>query len=100
MTDPTIAKRLVYYIGGYEPMPPAWTHARFVREIARFERAWSATASVSEMSVESDQATWNVITTGPNWRVETCCHLMRWDDIMAEYARRPVWRRIPLALLA
>lgn len=100
MTDPTIATRLVYHIGGYEPLPPAWVQARFVRELRRFERAWSVTASVSEMTVETDQAAWNVITSGPNWQVETRCRLVRWDDVMAEYARRPMWRRIPLALLA
>lgn len=100
MTDPTITTRLVFHVGGYEPNPPDWVHARFVRELRRFERAWSATASVSEMMVETDQARWNVTTAGPNWRVETRCRLVRWDDVMADYARRPEWRRIPHALLA
>jgi len=100
MTDPTIKTRLVFHVGGYEPMPPAEVHARFVRELRRFERTWSATALVSEMTLETDQAAWEVITAGPNWRVETRCHLVRWDDLMAELARRSVWQRIPLGLLA
>jgi pimeloyl-ACP methyl ester carboxylesterase len=100
MTDPTIKTRLVFHIGGYEPMPPAEVHARFVRELRRFERTWSATASVSEMTLETDQAAWEVITAGPNWRVETRCHLVRWDDLMAELARRPAWQRVPPGLLA
>jgi hypothetical protein len=100
MTEPTIATRLVYHIGGYEPMPPANVHARFVRELRRFERTWSATASVSEMTLETDQATWKIIAAGPNWRVETRCHLVRWDDVMAELGRLAMWQRVPLSLLA
>jgi hypothetical protein len=75
-------------------------HERFLRELSRFERTWSVTASVSGIAIEADQAMWNVVTSGPNWQVETQCRLVRWDDVMAEYGRRPAWQRIPLGLLA
>jgi hypothetical protein len=100
VTDPTIRTRLVFHIGGFDPKPPIRMHGRFVRELRRFERTWLATASVSAIAVETDQAVWNVVTSGPNWRVETRCHLVRWDDIMEELGCRPAWRRIPHGLLA
>ncbi len=98
--DPIVATRLVFHIGGYDPMPPARIYGRFVRELHRFSRTWSATVSVTEAVLETNQAAWSVFTTGPNWRVTTCYRFMRWDDVMAEYGRQPVWQRIPLGLLA
>jgi len=41
-----IAKRLVFHLGGYDPITPyIVAQRRFVREQARFERTWSAKAS-------------------------------------------------------
>jgi hypothetical protein len=100
VTDLITKKRLAFHIGGYDPSPPVKVHERFSRELGRFERTWSVTASVSPITIEADQAMWNVVTSGSNWQVETQCHLVRWDDVMAEYGRRPAWQRIPLGLLA
>ena len=100
VTDPTIRTRLVFHIGGYDPKTPVMMHERFVRELRRFERTWLATASVSGMTVEPHQVVWKVVTSGPNWEVETQFRHVRWDDVMAEYGRRPVWQRIPLGFLA
>jgi hypothetical protein len=92
--------RLAFHVGGYDPDPPVMVYQRFLRELRRFERTWSVTASVSGIIIEADQAMWNVVTSGPNWQVETQCRLVRWDDVMAVYGRRPAWQRIPLGLLA
>jgi hypothetical protein len=101
MTNPIIAKRLVFHLGGYDPsMPPEGVHRRFERELRRFEGTWSVAASVSEADVGADEAAWGVITTGPNWRVETRYRFVRWDDVMATLGRQPVWRRIPFGLAA
>lgn len=100
MAGSIIAKRLVFHIGGYDPVPPEKVHRRFVRELRRFEDTWSVTASVSKLEIGADVAVWSVTTTGPNWRVEARCRLVRWDDVMAEYARRSAWLRVPLGLLA
>jgi len=101
MTDPIIAKRLVFHVGGYDPMPPQAVRRRFVRELQRFAGTWSASiASVSEAEVGADEAAWRIVTSGPNWRVETDYRHVRWDDIIEAARRRPTWRRVPLALLA
>jgi hypothetical protein len=101
MTSPLISKRLVFHIGGYDPyMPPEVSHRRFARELQRFERTWSAKATLSSPAIAADKVTWDITTTGPNWRVETRYCLVRWDDIIGSFARRPSWVRIVLGQLA
>jgi len=100
MTVPLITKRLIFHFGGYDPIAPDAAHRRFIRELRRFEKTWSATASVSQAEVGPDEAAWDIVTTGPNWRVETRYISVRWDDVMEAYRRQPMWRRVPRALLA
>jgi hypothetical protein len=76
------------------------TYLRFVRELQRFRQTWSVMSSASAPSVAADRAKWRIVSNGPNWRVETDHQLFRWDDIMAVYARRPGWSRLPMGLLA
>lgn len=101
MTEPIIARRLVYHIGGYDfTMPVDAVHRRFVRELRRFERTWSAKATASPPVINPDTAAWDVDTAGANWRVETRYRFVRWDDLIAAAGEQPFWRRIPLGLLA
>ena len=97
---PVVAKRLVFHVGGYDPPGPETVHRRFMRELRRFVRTWSANASASEPEIGADLAAWRVATSGPNWRVETDCRLVRWDDVIAAAGREPLWRRVPHGLLA
>src|SRR5438094_23490 len=65
-----VAKRLVFHLGGYDPITPyVVAQRRFVRELARFERTWSTKASMGALEENVDQAKWSVITKGPNWQV-------------------------------
>lgn len=101
MMRPPVSKRLVFHIGGYDPyMPPEVAYARFARELKRFEKTWSAKASVSPLTIAADQATWDITTTGANWRVATSYWLVRWDDIIESLARQPWWLRIIRGQLA
>lgn len=99
MAEPSITKRLVYHVGGYDPTEPGAVHRRFARELSRFRTTWSVAATLSEPVIQDDTASWRVATSGPNWHVETEYRLLRWDDVIEEAGRRPMWRRIPLALL-
>ena len=100
MAGSIVARRLVYHVGGYDPMPPEAVHRRFVREIHQFEGTWSLSAAVSPPEIGADEAVWNIDTTGPNWRVDTRFHFVRWDDVMASTSRRPLWWRIFFGLVA
>jgi hypothetical protein len=101
MTAPVISKRIVFHIGGYDPItPPEGAHLRFLRELRRFERTWFVTASVATPDVSADEMKWNVVTSGPDWRVETDYRLLRWDDVINTFRSQPMWRRLPLGILA
>jgi hypothetical protein len=97
----TVAKRLVFHIGGYDPItPPVGAQRRFVREIARFQHTWSVKAIIGDLRENVDQTSWNITTTGPNWQVRTDYHLVRWDDVIETFKRRTIFRRIPLGIVA
>lgn len=101
VADDIVAKRLVFHIGGYDPItPPASAQRRFVRETERFQRTWSVKAIVDGLRESADQTQWNVTTIGPNWLVETDYHLVRWDDVIEAFGRRSIGSRIPLGILA
>src|SRR5258707_4450234 len=96
-----VAKRLVFHLGGYDPITPyVVAQRRFVRELARFERTWSAKASIGALDENADQAKWSVITKGPNWQVESDYRLVRWDDVIEDFSGQTVWRRVPLGIVA
>ena len=93
-------KRLVFFLGGYDPVTPEASHRRFVRELRRFASTWSARAAASEQELRTDKAEWRVVASGPNWRLTTEFRLVRWDDVIAAAGRRPIWLRLPLGLVA
>ncbi len=101
MGKTTVAKRLVFHVGGYDPITPhAGAQRRFVRELRRFELTWSVKASSGAMHESVDQTQWRVITDGPNWHVETDFRLIRWDDVIEQFHRQTIWQRIPLGVIA
>jgi hypothetical protein len=96
-----VAKRLVFHLGGYDPITPyVVAQRRFVRELARFERTWSTKASMGALEENADQAKWSVITKGPNWQVESDYRLVRWDDVIEDFSGQTIWRRVPLGVIA
>ncbi len=100
MIGKPVAKRLVFHIGGYDPITSHLSaQRRFVREIARFQRTWSVKATVDGLRDTADQIGWNVTTTGPDWLVETDYRLVRWDDVIEAYGRRSIGSRISVGIL-
>jgi hypothetical protein len=96
-----VTKRLVFHIGGYDPItPPDSAYRRFLRELKRFERTWSVKASVESPDISPDEMKWTVTTTGPDWRVASHYHLIRWDDVIQEQGREPLWRRLVIGVVA
>jgi hypothetical protein len=97
----SVAKRLVFHIGGYDPITSdVSAQRRFVREIARFQRTWSVKAVVDGSHDTADQIQWNVTTTGPDWLVETDYRLVRWHDVIEVFGRRSTGARISAGILA
>jgi len=101
MIAPKVTRRLVFHIGGYDPItPPGAAHSRFIRELKRFERVWFVACSVSAAKFSQDTMSWDVRTDGQNWRVAADYRVIRWDDVITALDRQPAWRRIPLGMWA
>jgi len=102
MTRGEVTKRCVFFLGGYEPLAPERQYERFIRELARFERTWNVTTSVSDMSLSDDHAIalWRVETRGPNWSVETEYRSLLWGDVVVADFGRSDWARIPRGIAA
>ena len=83
--DKTVRKRCFVQMTGYEPVGAERQHHRFIREMARFQKAWNVQGEVSPpvLSADGAVASWTVETCfGPNWRVATDFHWFRWDDFV------------------
>ncbi len=102
MPKALVRKRCFVQMMGYEPVGPDRQHYRFVREMARFHKAWNVQGNVSRPMISEDRsvASWTVETFGPNWRVTTDFHYFRWDDFVAADMAGSDWWRFPLGMAA
>ncbi len=102
MAAQEVRKRCVFFLGGYEPIPPERQRERFVRELARFQQTWQVSSTVSELNLSEGGAvaSWRVETKGPNWAVETEYRSLLWGDLVASDFERSDWERIPCAIRA
>ena len=67
MPKALVRKRCFVQMTGYEPVGPEHQHRRFIREMARFQKAWSVQGKVSppQLSADGAVASWTVETCGP-----------------------------------
>ena len=102
MPQALVRKRCFVQMTGYEPVGPEHQHRRFIREMARFHKAWNVQGEVSPpfLSADGAVASWTVDTFGPNWRVTTDFHWFRWDDFVRADGTRSDWLRFPLGIAA
>lgn len=102
MPNALVRKRCFVQMTGYEPVGPEHQHRRFIREMARFQKAWNVQGKVSppKLSADGAVANWTVDSWGPNWRVTTDFHWFRWDDFVAADMAMSDWRRFPLGIAA
>jgi hypothetical protein len=102
MPQARVRKRCFVQMSGYEPVGPEHQHRRFVREMARFHKAWNLQGTVSPPALSADGAvaSWTIETFGPNWRVITDFHSFRWDDFVSADMAGSDWRRFPLGIAA
>jgi hypothetical protein len=102
MPKALVRKRCFVQLTGYEPVGAEHSHRRFIREMARFQKAWTVQGRVSPLSQSADGAVtnWTIETWGPNWRVTTDFHHFRWDDMVAADMAESDWWRFPLGIAA
>jgi hypothetical protein len=102
MPKALVRKRCFVQMTGYEPVGPEHQHRRFIREMARFQKAWNVqgNASPAKLSADGAVASWSVETSGPNWRITTDFHWFRWDDFVSADMAKSDWWRFPLGIAA
>ncbi len=55
MSDPAVKKRCVFFLGGYEPIPPERQRERYIRELERSGRVWSAKTEVGPLELAPER---------------------------------------------
>jgi hypothetical protein len=102
MAKPPVRKRCFVQMTGYEAVSAEHHHRRYIREMARFEKAWNLHGKVSPLTLSADGyvANWTAETWGPNWRLVTDYYYFRWDDIVAADSAVSDWWAFPLGLAA
>jgi hypothetical protein len=102
MPKALVRKRCFVQMTGYEPVGLEHQHRRFIREMARFQKAWNVQGKVTPPNLAADGAvaSWTVETFGPNWHVTTDFHWFRWDDFVTADMSRSDWWRFPLGIAA
>lgn len=96
MDDRTIARRGVFFIGGYDPKTPDAFFDRLAREIARFEKTWDVSAELSPVHVSADGEVgrMTIRTSAPDWAVETDFNFFVLDKIVLGDFARPLAVRL------
>lgn len=89
-----IKRRIVFQVAGYDPVDAEGHHRRFVRGLPVFARTWNVGASASAVTGQGEAARWTVETQGPDWRVETTCSPLAWDDIVRGDYATPMLTRL------
>lgn len=98
--EAVVIRRRVLHFSGYDPMSAETFHARFRRELARFEACWGVRAEATSLACLGFMASWTVTVAGAGWRVETRHDLIRWDDLIAAQRKARIWPRLKGGLAA
>jgi hypothetical protein len=91
-----VKRRLVIYVQGYDPRGLAEYYRMFRREYRRTCDLYglSGTVGRAENDPERFIATWDTLTSGDGWKVETRYMFLRWADIVRQDFSRPAWWKI------
>jgi hypothetical protein len=102
MSDPKVKKRCVFFLGGYEPIPPERQRERYIRELARSGRTWAAKTEAGPLELDPERmiGTWRIAASGPNWSTDAAYNSLLWHDIVLSDFARPTWQRVFRAAVA
>jgi hypothetical protein len=90
-----IGRRHVFYIGGYDPIVPEKQFERFRRSLSNFERTWNvATRTAAPSHASPLSSSWNSEAWGPNWKTDITFETLRWDDLVLQDSKRPMFSRL------
>lgn len=95
-SSPTVKKRSVFLIGGYEPKSSDAFFKRTRRELGRFCECWDVQAAMQDQSISSDGlvATAQIDADMQGDAVRTNVNFFVWNDIVLSDFRRPTLVRV------
>ena len=96
-----VRRRHVFYVAGYDPQGLAGYYVLFRRELERARKIWPIEIRLTEPESDANGITgrWIIDAAGPNWSVATTYEFLRWEDIVVRDMSRPMWIRVPRAIL-
>lgn len=96
MNDKRIARRGVFFIGGYDPKTPDAFFDRLSREIARFEKTWDVAAELSpvEVSADGEVGRMTIRASAQGWAAETDFNFFVLDKIVLGDFAKPLPLRL------
>ena len=91
-----VKRRLVIYVQGYDPRGLAEYYRLFRREYRRTCDLYGLTGKVGRATHDPDRfvTTWDAVTAGEGWQVDTRYMFLRWEDIIRKDFARPAWWKI------
>jgi hypothetical protein len=100
MNSPSVGRRHVIYMQGYDPRGLAVYYRMFRREHERYCVLYGLDGHIGGHTnvPERFSTSWNVSTRGPGWQVETTYEFLRWEDLIRNDFARPVWWTVLHAL--
>jgi pimeloyl-ACP methyl ester carboxylesterase len=101
-TQPSVARRAVFLVGGYERNDATGFFRRIRRELDRFRTCWSVDATLGEPvdDVASAATTAEMAYAGPDGRCRSDLTFLSFDDIVKRDGARPFVIRLGAYLIA
>ena len=92
----TVRRRLVIYVQGYDPRGLAEYYRMFRREYRRTCELYGLSGKVGAPQNDAERfiTTWDAVTGGKDWQVDTRYMFLRWEDIIRQDFARPAWWKI------
>ncbi|HEX2655572.1 MAG TPA: hypothetical protein VHN11_18230 [Xanthobacteraceae bacterium] len=93
--EPSIKRRHVFYVEGYDPRGAGYYHRLFQREWQRFVKVWPVEATLGDLQIDSDDlAHWDIEAKGPNWQVSTRYEFLRLEQLLRSNLSQPLPRQL------
>lgn len=93
MNQPTVHKRCVLYISGFDPKGAGHYHALYRDEAARQARVSGFKVEVGpRRKLPNGNSQWRLQAQDSGGDVSTDYEFLRWDDVVRQYWKRQAWR--------
>jgi len=91
-----VRRRLIVYVEGYDPRGLPEYYRSFRREYRKTCELYGLSGHIGRVQDAGDAhyASWDAVTSGNGWTVETRYLFLRWEDVIRKDFVRPAWLKI------